>query len=116
MAPTRPTISIPAASFAARICDGLLFKAEHGRLVSLERIRQGNEVQLAAAAKCRTRCRHDFWPACSGGCAIVAQQCDKKTLLTVGQVPAEADVLSHVLELALRSCDDVKIAQSPHAR
>jgi len=78
-------------------CDGLLFKAVRGRLVSLNRVRQQDQVQLV---------RHDLSEAEQS--AFLARMAERMRQLAellatnsfevVGQVPADADVLSRVRE------------------
>ena len=95
-------------------CDGLLLKADHGRLVSLRRLRRENEVQLLrhdlvdeeqkkVVADLRARLRE------------LVRQCDESCLVTVGKVPADADVLGRAMTW-LSQLGDVKVADSPHAR
>lgn len=94
-------------------CGGLLFKAEQGRLVSLDRVRRENEVQLM---------RHDLRDDEQAKSLAdmfarlreLVQQCELHTLITVGQVPAGADVLSRTLTW-LSQLGEVRIAESPHA-
>lgn len=92
-------------------CDGLLFKAEKGGLISLQRVRQENEVQLL---------RRELSPAAEAAfltemmnrIRVLESQCRERQLISLGQVPAEADVLSRAANW-LSSCQEVKLAASP---
>ncbi len=94
--------------------NGLLFKAEHGRLVSLDRVRRENEVQLV---------RHDladqeqaeFLADVHARLRELARRCHENGLVTVGKVPADADVLGRATRWLLQ-LGDVMVADSPHAR
>lgn len=95
-------------------CDGLLLKAEHGRLVSLRRVRQADEVQLL-----RRELPHDEAAMILTGVRQRMQElkfvCDRKSFTIVGQMPEDIDVLTHVVDW-LGQCDDVQIADAPHTR
>jgi hypothetical protein len=91
----------------------LLFKAVHCRIVSLQRVRRQNEVQLLSreltdieqatfAGKMQTRLRELAGALQNGGFKVI------------GQVPAEADVLNRVRNW-LASHDGTPIAASPRA-
>ena len=49
---------MPPASCGGHICDGQLFKATHGQLVSFRRVRQSDEVQLLRRRSGRNRARN----------------------------------------------------------
>jgi hypothetical protein len=94
-------------------CDGLLFKAEGGRLISLRRERQEGEVQLlrhelsdieqrAFVERMRQEV-HNFMAGLKAGVYHV-----------VGQVPADADLLDRVRNW-LSGLDNMTIAATPHA-
>jgi hypothetical protein len=76
-------------------CDGRLFKADRGRLVSLERQRQHGVVQLLS---------RDLSNAEQTSFAATMQECLRRlsdglehgAYSVAGQVPAESDVLSRV--------------------
>lgn len=99
--------------------DGLLFKAEHGTLIALERIRQENEVQLvrrplpAAEQTKFLATMHERLGHLKECC--LKERSDPQSLVTVGQVPANADVLRRVLDW-LEHAQPITIARSPHAR
>jgi len=94
--------------------DSLLFKAEHGQLVSLQRVRQDGEVQLQ---------RNELSDKQTEPVLADAQHrlrelklaCEQGTLTIVGQVPRNADVLARVA-LWLDQLRDLQIARTPHAR
>jgi hypothetical protein len=92
-------------------CDGLLFKAVRGRLVSLERVRTQNEVQLlkrelsdddqtAFVARMRQRL------------VLLNQELNSGSLEIVGQVPQHSDILGRVRSW-LAEHDATAIADSP---
>lgn len=91
--------------------DGLLLKAERGRLVSLRRDRHSDEVRLL---------RHEladdeqalFLSQIHERLREFAAQLEAGRLAVIGQVPAEADVLSRVTAW-LASHDSLSIADSP---
>ncbi len=95
-------------------CDGLLYKAERGKLVALERVRQKNEVQLRPRPLPDTE-QAMFLTMLVERLRKLADQCQQHVLVTVGQVPAEADVLQRALDW-LKQAHDVTIATSPHVR
>jgi hypothetical protein len=95
-------------------CDGKLIKAEKQRLISMQRLRQlgevvllrhemSNEEQTSFVFKMLRRLRS------------LQQQCTAGELVSVGQVPDDADVLRRALEW-LADHDEIQIAYSPHAR
>ena len=93
---------------------GRLFKAEHGRLIALERVRTENEVQLLRHKMLDDE-QATFLAGMLERLRNLMQQCNQNTLVTVGQVPADADVLHQAVSW-LSQMDEVKIAKSPHAR
>jgi hypothetical protein len=95
-------------------CDGLLFKAEQGRLVSLRRVRRENEVQLVSHHLAEEE-QVKFVADVQVRLREVTRQCDENQLITVGKVPADADVLGRA-RTWLSQLGDVRVADSPHAR
>ena len=93
--------------------EGLLFKSEEGQLVSLKRIRQNNEVQLIRRELSPVS-QAAFLATLRATLANLAQQIDQGELTVVGQLPAEADVVSRALKW-LKDELPIAIAQSPHA-
>jgi hypothetical protein len=94
-------------------CGGLLFKAAHGRLVSLQRVRLESETQLLShqltdseqlsfTGEMQTRLR-ELAGALQNSCFEV-----------IGQVPAEADVLERVRS-GLATHDGLPVAATPGA-
>ena len=76
-------------------CDGLLFKAEAGHIVSLERSRQADEVQL------RRRLLSDHQANAmladiGRRLQALQQDCARSALSIAGQVPPDKDVLGQV--------------------
>ncbi len=95
-------------------CDGLLYKAERGKLVSLERVRQEKEVQLVRRPLPDAE-QALFLTTMHERLRKLADQCRQNELVSAGQVPAEADVLGRSLAWLDRA-HEVTIAMSPHAR
>jgi len=94
--------------------EGLLYKAEHGQLLSLERIRQDNQVQLIRR-ELSADAQAAFLAAMLQTLAAMAYQIDDEELAIVGQVPPEAGVVGRALQW-LRLATPITVAQSPHAR
>jgi hypothetical protein len=94
--------------------DGLLLKAERGRLVALERVRKDSQVQLLRRQLLEDE-QAKFLDVMMKRFGDLIEQCNKNLLVTVGQVPPDVDVLSRALNW-LSHCDAVTIAESPHAR
>ncbi len=92
----------------------LLYKSEQGRLVSLERIRRDDEVQLIRR-ELSSDTQAAFLASMQASLAALARQIDRRELNVVGQVPAAVDVVSRSLEWLRRNPQTI-IAQSPHAR
>jgi hypothetical protein len=92
-------------------CDGLLVKAEGGRLVSMERRRLEQEVQLM---------RHELTDAeqaafvdnMSARLQAFKRQCGSNQFAAIGQVPPAANVLLRVLAF-LAEHQEIAIAKSP---
>ena len=95
-------------------CGGLLFKAEHGTLVSLERARQESEVQLVRRPLIEAE-QAQFLAEMAERLRDVVVRCGDESLTTTGQVPADADVLGRALAWLPR-CASATIAASPHVR
>lgn len=95
-------------------CDGLLVKAENQRLVSMQRLRQGNEVTLLRHNMLDEE-QSEFLFGMLKRLRELMQQCSRHALVTVGQVPADAKVLDRAMKW-LDSHDEAQIARSPHAR
>jgi hypothetical protein len=92
-------------------CRGLLIKAEAGRLVSMQRLRQENEVQLVRHALSDSE-QAEFVANMSRQLSDFEQLCRSNTFVKVGQVPVEADVLDRVLNY-LAKYRTTTIAKSP---
>jgi hypothetical protein len=92
-------------------CDGLLIKAERGRLVSLDRVRQADEVQLLRR-EMPADAERKFLGELIERMRMLLLQLREQQLVSVGQVPADADVVGRVMAwLAHR--DGVAVADSP---
>jgi hypothetical protein len=91
--------------------DGLLYKAERGRLVSLERVRHLQEVQLLRRELSESA-QADFLTAAQQRLRTLADHVERQMLVSVGQVPAEADVLGRFREW-MCCLTAIVIAQSP---
>jgi hypothetical protein len=111
--------SDPAYHFNSRgelrraFCGGLLIKAERGRLVSLDRNRQVDEVQLVRRPLA-DREQTEYIADLARRMDVFAQQCDSNEWVTVGRVPADTDVLGRVRDWLAQHRDFV-IASSPNA-
>jgi len=94
--------------------DRLLYKAQRGELVALERIRQENEVQLVRRPLSRAE-QANFLATMHERLRDLADRYNHHALVPIGQVPAEADVLGRALDW-LEQAHRVTIAESPHVR
>jgi hypothetical protein len=95
-------------------CGGLLFKAMHGRLVSLRRVRTRDEVQLLRHELSEAE-QSVFLTRMQSLLADLATVLTRREFKTVGQVPKDADVVGR-LKAWLAQHDGTSIAASPHAR
>lgn len=103
-----------AGELRRAFCEGLLFKAVRGRLVSLHRVRQQGEVQLQ---------RHElaedeqavFVSEMHYRLRELLSQLSADRLSVVGQVPPDADVMGRV-KAWLATHESVPIAKTPHVR
>lgn len=93
-------------------CDGLLYRAARGRLVSLRRVRQMNEVQLLSHELTDAE-QSSFITSMFDRLRELAADLEAGRYSVVGQVPADADVLSRVRHW-LATHDGLPIATSPH--
>jgi len=94
--------------------DGRILKAERGKLVALERVRQANQVQLVRRPLPDTE-QATFLTTMHERLRQLRDQCDQRTLVSIGQVPAEADVLSRALDWP-EHAHEATIADRPHVR
>jgi len=92
-------------------CDGLLIKAEQGRLVSLERVRQGGEVQLLRR-EMPAEAEQTFLAQMIERMRMLVLQLREQQLISAGQVPADADVFGRAIAW-LSNCNNVAVAASP---
>jgi hypothetical protein len=94
--------------------DGVLYKAERGRLVSLTRRRTPDEVQLLRN-ELDAAAQGQFLERMSIRLAALRQAIGEPNVRVVGQVPAGVDVISRVA-VWLGSVPRAAIARAPHAR
>jgi hypothetical protein len=94
--------------------NGLLIKAERGRLVSLDRRRQDGEVQLVRRALSDIE-QSQFLSDIEWRLTDVMRQCESGTWITIGQVPEGADVLGRLRDWLTRH-PGATVAKSPNAR
>ena len=94
--------------------EGLLYKAEDGRLVSLERTRQDNQVQLLRRPLSEID-QAAFITTMQEWFRTIANSIAARDFVAVGQVPAEVDVIGRAVRW-LDNIATVAIAHSPHAR
>jgi hypothetical protein len=95
-------------------CDGLLLKADHGRLVSLRRERRQNEVQLLRHELTDAEQRA-FLTRVQSLLSGLATSLQHGEYALVGQVPANADVVGRLTKW-LASRDKAVVAATPHAK
>jgi hypothetical protein len=76
-------------------CDGQLYKAVRGRLASLRRERQANEVQLVRRDLADAE-QDSFLGEMTSQLQGFAEQLSANRFAVVGQVPTDADVLGRV--------------------
>lgn len=91
--------------------DGLLIKAERGRLISLDRVRQADEVQLLRR-EMPVEAEQKFLGELIERMRMLLLQLRDRQLVSVGQMPADADVLGPVMAW-LADRDGVAVADSP---
>ncbi len=94
--------------------NGLLFKAEGGKLVSLERIRNENEVQLVRRPLPDEE-QIGFLTTMNEQLRQIVAHSEADALVTVGRVPADADVLGRAIRWLENNLAPV-VAQAPNAR
>ena len=94
--------------------NGLLFKAEGGKLVSLERIRNENEVQLVRRPLPDEE-QIGFLATMNEQLRQIVAHSEADALVTVGRVPADADVLGRAIRWLENNLAPV-VAQAPNAR
>jgi hypothetical protein len=94
-------------------CNGLLIKAMRGRLVSLRRVRQQQEVQLVRHELTQAEQRALLTDMC-GLLSELATALNHGNCKIVGQVPSDADVAGR-LKTWLSQQDGARIAATPHA-
>ena len=94
-------------------CNGLLFKATHGRLVSLQRVRQQNEVQLLSRQLTDAE-QVEFTNRMRASLGALSEALNNDHLEAVGQIPAGKPVLERVRNW-LAKHDGTSIATTPRA-
>lgn len=104
----------PAGDLRRAYIDGLLYKAQDEHLVSLERVRTNEEVQLVSRQLSGDQ-QHSILDVMSHRLSELARQIEKGELTIVGQVPNDADVLGRVARW-LKSHDQITVAARPNAR
>jgi hypothetical protein len=95
-------------------CNGLLYKADRGRLASLRRVRQQHEVQLVRS-ELSVNEQAVFLQWMSSLLGQLRDQLARGDYRIVGQVPPDADVLGRLFEW-LNSHDSPSVAARPHAQ
>jgi hypothetical protein len=91
--------------------DGLLYKAEKGRLVSLRRDRTTSATRLLRRDLSDAR-QSEFLATAQHQLSHLAEALKGGNYEIVGQVPSAADVLMHTHE-ALARLTEIQVAQSP---
>ena len=102
-----------AGELRRAFCDGLLFKASRGHLVSIRRVRTANEVQLVTHVVSESE-EAAFLTRALDHLNGFAQQMDDRVFEIVGQVPQNADVLGRA-RAWLVSLRSIRIAARPNA-
>jgi hypothetical protein len=102
-----------AGELRRAFCDGLLFKASRGRLVTLSRQRRQNVTQLLSRELGEAE-QSRFIDYISHRLQMLASGLDANQLTVVGQVPANADIIGRVRKW-LADHDGRSIANSPRA-
>lgn len=92
-------------------CGGQLIKAERGRLLSLDRVRQDGEVQLLRR-EMLAAAERNFLGELIERMRMLLLQLRQRQLVSVGQVPADSDVLGRAMAW-LADRDGVAVADSP---
>lgn len=104
----------PAGELRRAYIGGWLYKAQDGRLVSLDRVRTEEEVQLVSRQLSGDQQR-SILDVMTHRLSELARQIEKGELTIVGQVPEDADVLGRVARW-LKSHDQITVAALPNAR
>ena len=94
--------------------NGLLYKAEKGRLVSLERVRQAGEVQLLRD-ELNEQQTAGFLAGLAAKISGLAQQLNSGNVRLIGHVPPEADVLGRTGAWLQALDPPIAVAASPRA-
>lgn len=92
---------------------GRLLKAEDGRLVELERVRQHGEVQLLRH-ELNDEQTAEFLQACRDQLLTLRDRLTAAQFTVVGQVPETADVAGRILRWLTDLPADIAIAQRPN--
>jgi hypothetical protein len=95
--------------------EGLLFKAEQGKLISLERTRRVSEVQLVRRPLNETE-QAKFLADIRDRLRSFVDDYKQGKLIVVGQVPADTDVMGRALAWLSQGEQNIEVADSPHAR
>jgi hypothetical protein len=94
-------------------CDGALFKATHGKLISLHRVRRTNEVKLLSRELTNGE-ETAFMFRMQDRLRALAISLDCGSFRIIGQMPSDADVL-HRVKQWLAAHDGMPIAHTPRA-
>jgi hypothetical protein len=94
--------------------NGLLYKAEQGCIVSLQRRREDNQLQLLSRPLSEGE-QADFLAAMLERLRVAASEIAERQLIATGQVPKDADVIGRAMAW-LTNIKAISVAQSPHAR
>jgi hypothetical protein len=93
---------------------GELYKAEHGRLVSLQRQRTGQEVQLLRQ-ELDDAAQETFLQQCEQHLTHLRTQLAAGRFELRGQVPGDADLVTRVRSFLEKLPMPIRAASSPHA-
>lgn len=104
----------PAGELRRAYIDGLLYKAKDGRLVSLERVRTEEEVQLVSRLL-SDDIQRSILSIMVRRLAQFSRQIKSNELSLVGRVPEDANVLGRVARW-LDKHESIAVAAQPNAR
>jgi hypothetical protein len=94
-------------------CQDLLYKAMHGRLIHLRRVRTQDEVQLLRHELTEAE-QNTFMTKMKDALADLAAALTRGECKIIGQVPKDADIIGRLQEWLTRQ-RFIKIAATPHA-
>jgi hypothetical protein len=104
----------PRGELRRAFADGRLYKAEHGRLIALDRRREAGQVVLLRHELTEAE-QHSFMSGMRLRLATLAGDLTAKRLTIVGQAPATADVVGRLHGWLTVLPEDVVVANTARA-